>query len=236
MFRILLAGLCAMLPAAAGDRDRAPVLVELFTSEGCSSCPPADRLLQQLDARAIVLSEHVDYWDHDGWKDRFSSPSLTARQAAYGRQFNVESVYTPEMVVDGAVEFNGSDAGRAAAEISRANQRKKAGLRLWRTSAGLRVEVDGAPASVELFLALAVDSARSQVSAGENKGRQIDHVAVVESIRKIGAAKRGGGFRGEIELPSGAARERIVVFLQEAGHGRIQGAAMLGPAVAAPPL
>ncbi|MBZ5723697.1 MAG: DUF1223 domain-containing protein [Acidobacteriia bacterium] len=231
MFRILLAGLCALLPAVAGGRDRAAVLVELFTSEGCSSCPPADRLLLQLDARAIVLSEHVDYWDHEGWKDRFSSPAITARQSVYGRRFNLDSVYTPEMVVDGGIEFNGSEGSRAAAEISRADQRPKAALRLARTSAGLRVAVEGAPVSADVFLALAGDSAETQVAAGENKGRLLHHVAVVESMRKIGAVKRGAGFRAEIELPPDAARQRLVVFLQESGQGRIQGAAMLEPAV-----
>jgi hypothetical protein len=105
----------AMLTSGASP-SRAPVLVELFTSEGCSSCPPADRLLEQLDPQAIVLSEHVDYWNHDGWKDPFSSADSTLRQDAYRRRFNLASAYTPEMVVDGAVEFTGNLASRAAQE------------------------------------------------------------------------------------------------------------------------
>ncbi len=107
---LLLGG---FLAAMAVEPVRAPVLVELFTSEGCSSCPPADRLLEQLDPHVIVLSEHVDYWDHQGWKDPYSSHSYTQRQESYGRQFAIDGVYTPQMVIDGVAQFNGSDAQRA---------------------------------------------------------------------------------------------------------------------------
>ena len=106
------------------------MLVELFTSEGCSSCPPADRLLERLDPQAIVLSEHVDYWNHQGWKDPFSASIFTQRQEAYGRRFGLDSVYTPEMVVDGETEFNGADGRRALAEISQADRRPKAQVRI----------------------------------------------------------------------------------------------------------
>ena len=228
MYRnLLLAALCGLLPAIAGDPQRAPVLVELFTSEGCSSCPPADRLLQQLDARAIVLSEHVDYWDHQGWKDPFSSHTLTQRQAAYGRQFGLDSVYTPEMVIDGAEEFNGSDGARAVAEISRASRRKKAEVRLSRSGAAVLVEVDSAPAPADVLLALAQDSGMSQVSGGENRGRQLRHVAILQSLRKIGSVKRDAAFRAEVELPRAASAQRIIVFLQESDLGRICGAALI---------
>lgn len=230
MFRLLLLAALASALLAAGGSSRAPVLVELFTSEGCSSCPPADRLLQQLDPQAIVLSEHVDYWNHQGWKDPFSSPIFTGRQQAYGRRFSLESVYTPEMVIDGAAEFSGGDSHRASQEIAQADRRPKASVRISRTDAGLWVEVGAAPASAGIFLALAEDSGASQVAAGENQGRLLHHVAMVRSIRRIGSVKRGAGFSREVELPPDAGTGRVVVFLQESGQGRVCGAAMLGPA------
>lgn len=217
----------AVLLSTAAEPSRAPVLVELFTSEGCSSCPPADRLLEQLDVRAVVLSEHVDYWDHQGWKDRFSSPAFTLRQQAYSRQFGIDGVYTPEMVVDGSVEFNGGEGGRALREISKAELRKKAEIRLSNTAAGLQVEVSGAPKSADVVLALAEDSGTSQVSGGENSGRRLHHVSIVRDLRKIGSVKRGGGFSRVIELPPAGGALRVVVFLQEPDHGPVWGARML---------
>jgi len=204
-----------------------PVLVELFTSEGCSSCPPADRLLQQLDPQAIVLSEHVDYWDHEGWKDRFSSHTFTERQESYARRFGVEGPYTPQMVVDGAAQFPGGDGRRAAGEIDRAARRPKADLRIARTPAGVRVEIHAAPNGADVMMAMADDGATSQVAAGENKGRDLRHVAVVRSLRKIASVKRGESFGSQIELPASAAAQRIVVFLQESGQARVDAVALL---------
>ena len=222
----LLSG--ALLTTGFGQ-SRSAVLVELFTSEGCSSCPPADRVLEKLDSQAIVLSEHVDYWNQLGWKDPFSSAAVTARQQAYSRMLRVDGVYTPEMVVDGEAEFNGSEGQRAVDAIAKASHKKKADVRIARTDGGLRVEVEGAPGGADVFLVLAEDSAASQVSAGENNGRHLHHVAVVRSMQKIGSVKRGASFSREMELPRTAGAQRVIVFLQESGPGRVSGAAMLAP-------
>jgi hypothetical protein len=222
---LILAASCVAL--SSGAPARAPVLVELFTSEGCSSCPPADRLLQQLDPQAIVLSEHVDYWDHEGWKDRFSLHAFTERQESYARLFRIDGPYTPEMVVDGNTEFVGSDSHRALEEIDKVARRQKVEIRLTRIAPGVRVETGPAPNDADVMLALADDTDASQVTGGENKGRALNHVAVARSLRKIGAVKRGAAFRSEIPLPPAAAQQRVVVFLQESGQARVSGAAML---------
>src|SRR5580704_118323 len=157
---------CALWAQNAAPPNRAPVLVELFTSEGCSDCPPADHMLEQLDPRVVVLSEHVDYWDHQGWKDPYSSHENTVRQEEYGRRFQTDGPYTPQMVVDGVAQFVGSDAKRAVAEITKATERPKALLRVERSPTGIQVNVDGAPESAGVFLALAQNSGTSQVAKG----------------------------------------------------------------------
>jgi hypothetical protein len=224
---LLVAAASLALSASAIDPQRAPVLVELFTSEGCSTCPPADRLLERLDPQAIVLSEHVDYWDRLGWKDRFSSHVFTERQEAYAHRFALDEPYTPQMVVDGAAQFVGSDARAAADEIGKAAVRPKVAIRLARTGASIRIAIDGSPNAADIWLAVADNSASSQVAAGENKGHELHHIAVVRSLRKIGSVKRGASYGGEIALPAGAAAQRVVLFLQESGQARVLGAAML---------
>ena len=226
MFRnLLLAALGASLLAAGADSSRAPVLVELFTSEGCSSCPPADRLLESLDSEVIVLSEHVDYWDSLGWRDPYSAHANTQRQESYARGFAIQGPYTPQMVIDGVTEFVGNDAARAKDEIARARSREKTGVHLSRTAAGVQVQIDPAAKAADVWLALADDSGTSQVAAGENKGRSLHHVAILRSLRKIGAVKRGSAFAQTVAAPPGAGR--VIVFIQDSGLGKVYGAGIL---------
>jgi hypothetical protein len=228
-YAILACVTCGLWAQTATAPVRAPILVELFTSEGCSDCPPADHMLEQLDPRVVVLSEHVDYWDHQGWKDPYSSHENTLRQEEYAQRFHTDGPYTPQMVVDGVSQFVGSDAKRAVAEISSATQRVKALVQVERTSAGVQVNVDGSPNSAGVFLALAQDSGTSQVSAGENKGRQLHHVAMARSLRKIGSVKRGGAFSLMVPLTASALEQRVIVFVQEGSTGPVLGAAESDP-------
>jgi hypothetical protein len=222
----LTSGAAAELPSA-----RVPVLLELFTSEGCSSCPPADRLLEQFDsqqpvggAELIVLSEHVDYWNQLGWKDPFSSAQYSERQRDYARALGGE-VYTPELVVDGTTGFVGSDESDARRAIRDAVKAPKTPLRVdvQRGDGKARVTIHSDRA-VEgtLYLALAHDAMKSQVTRGENSGRALTHVAVVYSLEKVGKLdRREGTFDREITIsPRAGETTRIVAFVakQEMGH------------------
>jgi hypothetical protein len=217
------------LSATAAAPTRAPILVELFTSEGCSSCPPADKLLALLDPQVIVLSEHVDYWDHQGWRDPFSSHAITLRQESYARRFGLQGPYTPQMVIDGSVEFNGSDNRRAATEIERARGREKVAIHLTRTAAGLEIDMGAMTRSANLMLAVVQPAADSQVSAGENTGRHLHHVAVLRTLRKLAAVKKGVAFHQAVDVPADAPNHRLIVFAQESDAGPIYAAAILNP-------
>jgi hypothetical protein len=224
--------LAAILPASAAAADRAPVLVELFTSEGCSSCPPADLLLEKLDPAAVVLGEHVTYWDTNQWRDRFSLADLTSRQQGYAERFHLDSTYTPEMVINGTVEFNGSNARRAADEIAKASDRAKVVPRLAWADRGVQIQIDGARVGDRVYLALADDTAASSVKGGENNGHQLHHVAVCRELRKAGKVPPGGAFYQLIDLPAKARRQRVIVWTQAGETGPVAGAAVLAPAAA----
>jgi len=214
--------------AGDGPAARVPVLVELFTSEGCSSCPPADVLLQKLDrdqpvsgAEMIVLSEHVDYWNQLGWKDPFSSALYTQRQRDYAETLSGE-VYTPEMVVDGAKGFVGSNEGDARRAVEDAARAGKPAIRVQAerqdNKAKISIHVDPGAEGV-VYLALAHETMKSQVLRGENSGRGLSHVAVVYSLQKIGKADRNGFDKDvTMDVKPGS---RIVAFVEKAGVGRV---------------
>jgi len=217
--------------------SRLPVLVELFTSEGCSSCPPADALLERFDrtqplagAQIIVLSEHVDYWNHIGWADPYSSPAFSARQQVYARRFGAGDVYTPQMVVDGRSELVGSDARAAESAIRAALRQTKVPVRILDANGNpgsADVEVDalsaGLPHKANVYVAYASEDGTSDVLRGENKGRRLHHVAIARDLRQVGAVDRRSGFKTQVPLKTGT---RLIVFVQEPGNGPIWGAAM----------
>jgi len=223
---------------------RTPVLIELFTSEGCSSCPPADVLLAQLDrfqpvptADLIVLSEHVDYWGDIGWKDPYSSHQFSLRQADYARRFRLEGPYTPQMVVDGDTQLVGSDERKALEVIGSAAKLIKirvslSALHLQGTeSLSVQVEVKPAvsaakPLSGQVLLALADDRDQSNVRRGENAGRTLKHVAVVRALTQVGTVDSGGTFSKDVTVSTAKANLqnlRVVAIVQEGAAGRVLG-------------
>lgn len=222
-----------------------PVLVELFTSEGCSDCPPADAVLAQLDtqsfpgAQVIVLSEHVTYWNHLGWTDPFSFDDIDLRQQEYVRQFGLDSPATPQFVVDGAFQLAGNNPPVLAGFITRAAAAPKIQVEIGnahRTENGaVEFTVHAASAAKgDLFAAIAENATHSEVSHGENAGRTLHHVAVVRTIKEFGSNAADGR---TLRLSGGSVLRaekdgeplRLVVFL--VSHSRVIGAAeqMLTP-------
>lgn len=231
-------------------RVRAPVVVELFTSEGCSSCPPADELLARMDetqpvegAEVIALAQHVDYWNHLGWSDPYSSREFSERQGAYSRAFGQDGVYTPQMVVDGRAEFPGGKSGTAFKEIEQAAREPKAEVSLTRADAQanadapvrLSLRVDKLPKlsdgdSAEVMLAITEGGLSSDVSSGENTGRKLKHAGVVRRLTKLGEFSAGKfSADTDVTFEKGWRREnlRAVVFLQERASRRVVGASSM---------
>jgi hypothetical protein len=225
----------------------APVLVELFTSEGCSSCPPADALLQELDrtqpvagAQLIVLSEHVDYWNHIGWTDPYSSRFFSDRQTAYSDRFGLSSVYTPQMVVDGASEFAGNDLRQASQAAQKALAVQKVAVRISAVSLDgsktlqAHIDTDALPEGskvrkADIYLVAALNHAESQVLRGENSGRRLTHVGVVQSLTKIGSLEVGKTFSRDVHIKldpkTDPANLRLIAFIQQSGQKQVLGAA-----------
>lgn len=231
-----------LLPAAESVQSpRTPVLVELFTSEGCSSCPPADALLAKLvelqpvaGVTVIALEEHVDYWDHQGWRDPFSSADFTARQQRYASLLHIESPYTPEMVIDGRSEFVGNDSERAVHELASASRSPKAPVHVIvkdksTDRVSLAVNVEATKSSGDVLLAIAETGLASDVARGENAGRNLKHSAVVRKLSTIGKLRSGEAFSAEplVKLSKQWKPEnlRAVVFVEDGGSRKVLGAA-----------
>jgi hypothetical protein len=233
----------ALICAAADNGSpRVPVLLELFTSEGCSSCPPADRLLALLDqkqpvpgADLIVLSEHVDYWDRLGWKDPFSSSLFTARQQEYSYRLHGEGVYTPQLVVDGRFGFVGSDGHKAASAIQEAMREPKIPIAMSNVTRDgnqvtVHIEVPAADSGLKsgrgvLYIAVADNRAESQVASGENAGRSLAHVGVARVLKQLATIDLGAATTRNVMLaiqPGAEANgSRLVAFIQDTKTGRV---------------
>jgi len=238
--------------AKGAPKSTTPVLVELFTSEGCSSCPPADKLLAQLNARqpvngaeAIILEEHVDYWNDLGWRDPFASSSATQRQQDYAKVLSAE-VYTPQMIVDGRTEILGSDENAAQRAISKAVGAPKTeleltwvgatatmgGPKLLHVRAGKLSGAENASSgqNAEVFMAITEYHLHSDVRRGENAGRGLEHDGVVRKLTSLGKANGTGEYsydaQNGVKLSSDWKREnvRIVVFVQDVRSRRIYAA------------
>jgi hypothetical protein len=244
---LLTAAVCALgvgtpVAAAQAGAGRNPVVLELFTSEGCSSCPPVDRWVARLDAgqplpgaELIVLSEHVNYWDHQGWKDPYSSAALTERQQEYVRGLGLSGLYTPQLVLDGDVEVHPGDEHQVAEEFQKAAATARAPVRIEdvRVANGAvtgRVEVESGSKHGDVLVAVALDRTETDVLAGENDGKKLTNVAVVRDLVKIGKTEKGKAFDGAFRVPVRADEEgnlRVVALVQEGGLGPVVGAGMV---------
>jgi hypothetical protein len=233
---MLLAAVVAAGVGAPGAhaQDKAPVVVELFTSEGCSSCPPADAFLGELAQRpgVVPLAFHVDYWDYIGWKDPYASPAFTRRQHDYKAALGLHMVYTPQMIVDGRTDAVGSDRGDVEAAIRKAAAQPKLAISIEKDAGGayrVVVPAAGAPAGGQatVWLALFDSEQETRVARGENGGRTLKEYNIVREWRKLGT------WNGDaLALPLDIAmddpdRNGCAVIVQSGPVGPILGAALM---------
>lgn len=230
-------------PSFAGVTKPASVaVVELFTSEGCSSCPPADALLREINLKQtasgqliVGISEHVTYWNSLGWKDPFSSPVFTERQTVYSSRFSLEGPYTPQMVLNGREQFVGSDTGaleRALRDDARRGHLSINVLSFSRSSGGLDVKFSLAGEvrrPLDIIAVLTDDADRSNVLRGENGGRTLQHVSVARLLTRIATVRSDVEESVHIQFSEGfqpgtASGHHLVLFAQEQHQGAIDGA------------
>jgi len=219
---------------AAEPASEHPVLVELFTSEGCSSCPPADEILTrmhdmhtQAGTLIVTLSEHVTYWNHDGWTDPFSDQTFTDRQSDYGKRLGVSEVYTPQVVVMGQAQVLGSDgynilkavdAARSSAVTLHIVSAKVDGKK-----AVLTFSVDGTlpKKGADIYAVVTDDTDTTHVLRGENKDRTITHVSVARSLTKVATVKDATAHSATVSLPASGGGHHVVLIAQESEVGKV---------------
>lgn len=239
--RALAVALVALAPSFAAIQDAgaagSKIVVELYTSQGCSSCPPADKFLGELAGRdhVLALSFHVDYWNYIGWRDPYSDPKWTKRQQAYGKNLRKRYVYTPQMVIDGRTESVGSQRNQVDRLIARARRDQKLKISVSHPDrdtlniripalAGNSAKYEGAPATI--WMVLYDSSHATSVKAGENDGTTITNVNVVRSMSPVGTW-RGKALTLSLMLADFgvAGRDGCAILVQEKNIGRILGAA-----------
>ena len=221
------------------------VIVELFTSEGCSSCPPADSLLRQVHLKEtsagqliVGISEHVTYWNNLGWKDPYSAQVFTDRQSIYASRLSPEGPYTPQMVVNGREQFVGSDGGALERALADTGRRTHIDLRILSSAPSasaldVRFAVSGSfSKALDIVAVFADDADQSHVLRGENNGKLLEHVSVARTLNVVATVRNGGEESVRLRLPDGfqngtAGGHHLILFAQEPHQGAILGAATI---------
>ena len=217
----------------------APVTVlELFTSEGCSSCPPGDKLLPELiklDSNIIALSFHVDYWNRLGWEDPFSSAAFSERQRDYARQLHLESVYTPQLIVNGEYELVGSSRSKAESTIKMALKEKAQvkltidNVKMTNGKINFIVHSDGDFKKTDILAAVVQKQVTTNVKAGENSGAKLSHTNVVSTFSRQTAADKN---EFELELTESISKNnwQLIIYAQQKNNLKITGAVLYNQA------
>ncbi|MCB5197911.1 DUF1223 domain-containing protein [Loktanella sp. TSTF-M6] len=229
--RHLIAALsCAIALAGPAGAQQSGTVVELYTSQGCSSCPPADRLLAQMADRddVIAIALHVDYWDYIGWTDDLARPEYTQRQRAYAQRWNAKNVYTPQMVIAGAVGVVGSDPGAVmnAMAVHR-NTASPIALEVLRRGDGLHISaraIGDVPAQALVQVVSLTHSVTRNIERGENAGKTIDYRNVVTGWQNAGIWTTAQPARLSVPLDHAGP---VVVIVQDGTSGPILGAVKL---------
>lgn len=214
------------------DHNKGFAVIELFTSEGCWSCPPADELIGKLakentGKQIYILAFHVDYWDHQGWKDRFSDPQYTARQQQYSSWMNLNTIYTPQMVINGQIELVGSDKPAVVSAINKATMTSHSYSLVLKTrsSNNRRVEVNytykGVDKDSNIVIALVQKTAGSNVKAGENKGKILSHAQIVRELQQQPVKTSD---KLSFRIPKDMGEGEIIAFVQQQNTGKITAA------------
>lgn len=224
--------------ASAQTSEKTPILIELFTSEGCVRCPPAEYNLAFLEkeqpfagAEIIALALHVDYWNSSAWKDPYSSALFTQRQKIYSRAFKVYDLFTPQMVVDGAEQFFGTDLSKVQKAVVESTKRSKAQVELSKNENTLKVKISSIASRENASVFLAV--AESRVSRTINRpGAPAEHSSIVRELKPLGSVPAGVQnfeIESSLQLPPEWKREnlKLVVFVQENQSRRVLGVGSL---------